>query len=174
MGKRAALQAGELDWYETRFVENYITNGGNATQAYIAAGFSRKGANSNASRLLAQTRIQDAIKIDRERHQSLLNFKREDALKILIGIATASLDDFAAVSDDLTDRENYKSLGYKRFALQSAENTKEGVRIKLHDKREALNDLWEKLGLGEGTGSGNWFDGFEQLAELVRGTAKKK
>ncbi len=41
-------------------------------------------------------------------------------------------------------------------------------------QREAINDVWEKLGLGEATRKGNWFDGLERLAELVRATEKKQ
>jgi hypothetical protein len=41
-------------------------------------------------------------------------------------------------------------------------------------QREANNDLYERLNLGEGSGQGNWFDGFERIAELVRATKEGK
>ncbi len=172
MAKKNALQAGELNWQQTRFVENYISNGGNATVAYIDAGYSRNGAGQSAFKMLESPTIQLAIEQERQRMANLLNFKREDALRLLLGIATASVDDFAPVVKDYKDRENYKELGAKRHAIKSVEKTKFGTKITLHDKREAINDLWDKLGLGETGSKGNWFDGLDELMQLVRGTKK--
>lgn len=146
MARKATLPAGELNWQQARFVENYISNGGNASQAYIAAGFSRKGADANSSRMLQHETIKNAIKQERERLQILLNFKREDHVRILHGMATATIDDFAPVADNYTDKESYKDLGHLRYALESVEPTKEGTKIKLCDRKAALNELADILG----------------------------
>ena len=37
------------------FADEYIRNGGNATQAYISAGYSENGANRSAQKLLSKT-----------------------------------------------------------------------------------------------------------------------
>lgn len=49
------------------FVEAYISNGGNGKQAAIKAGFSEKTAESQASRLLRDVKVKDAIAIRAEK-----------------------------------------------------------------------------------------------------------
>lgn len=44
-----------------RFVEAYITNGGNGKQAAITAGFAEKGAEVTASKLLREPKVSEAI-----------------------------------------------------------------------------------------------------------------
>lgn len=44
-----------------KFVREYLKNGGNATQAYIDAGFSKTGANGHAARLVAVGSVRNAI-----------------------------------------------------------------------------------------------------------------
>lgn len=43
------------------FADEYIKNGGNATQAYISAGYSENGANRSAQKLLSKTVISQYI-----------------------------------------------------------------------------------------------------------------
>lgn len=49
------------------FIEAYIANGGNGKQAAIKAGFSEKTAESQASRLLRDVKVKDAIAIRAEK-----------------------------------------------------------------------------------------------------------
>lgn len=51
----------ELTDKQRRFVEEYCSNGFNATKAAIAAGYSEKGARQVASDTLAKTYVQDAV-----------------------------------------------------------------------------------------------------------------
>lgn len=46
---------------QREFADEYIINGGNATQAAIKAGYSEKYANTNANKLLQNTTIQNYI-----------------------------------------------------------------------------------------------------------------
>jgi len=46
---------------QERFIEHYIENGGNATQAAIDAGYSENGANRQASRLLTNVDIYNEV-----------------------------------------------------------------------------------------------------------------
>lgn len=46
---------------QQKFADEYIINGGNATQAAIKAGYSEKYANTNANKLLQNTTIQSYI-----------------------------------------------------------------------------------------------------------------
>ena len=47
----------ELTPKQKAFADEYIKNGGNATQAYIKAGYSKKGASASASNLLANSSV---------------------------------------------------------------------------------------------------------------------
>ena len=51
----------ELTPKQKAFADEYIKNGGNATQAYISAGYSEKGADRSASKLLRNTEVLDYI-----------------------------------------------------------------------------------------------------------------
>lgn len=51
----------ELSEKHKTFVDEYIANKGNATGAYIKAGYSEKYANTNATKLLQNTTITSAI-----------------------------------------------------------------------------------------------------------------
>lgn len=153
-----------LTWREEKFVEAYIRIG-NGTAAAMEAGIPCP--RQQASRLLSRVYIQDAIDEFKERDREILNFKREDALRILLGMALATPDDFADVLRNPSDRRNYKRLGYKKHALVSAEKSiKFGNSIKLADKRAALNDLWEKLGLDKDAGEGDRESFLERFAQL--------
>ncbi|MGQ7247585.1 terminase small subunit [Halomonas sp. V046] len=60
MTKKTAREAVALTARQSRFVDEYLLEP-NATQAYIRSGYSPKGANTAAARLLANVRIQTAI-----------------------------------------------------------------------------------------------------------------
>lgn len=166
----------ELTWKETIFVEEYVLNNGNATRAAIAAGYSKISAHELGSRLLKKVEIQRALKSERESLADALGFDRKRALQILVGMATCTQADIAPVLKNPDSRAAQKALGYKRYGIQSAKKSfKHGNEVKLVDRKAALESLWDKLGLGDqGTGSGNWFDGFEQLADAVREIKGKK
>ncbi|WP_414052898.1 terminase small subunit [Macrococcus animalis] len=51
----------KLSLKQQKFADEYIINGGNATQAAIKAGYSEKYANTNANKLLQNTTIQSYI-----------------------------------------------------------------------------------------------------------------
>ena len=58
---RAIDHLASMNERQKAFCDNYIINGGNATQAYIAAGYSEKGARQAAQKLLTITDIQEYI-----------------------------------------------------------------------------------------------------------------
>jgi hypothetical protein len=185
MAKRKASQAGAsgsgpgvpvaeipaLGWREEIFVEEYIDNGGNGTRAYMKAypKASYDTARDGAPKLLAKPCISSALDAHREEMRQLVAFDRTKALQILVGMATANASDFTGVS--VKKRASFKGLGAKKHALSISKG--ELTTISAGEKRAVIDDLWEKLGLGEAVGKANWFDGFERIAELVRGTEKK-
>ena len=172
MKAKATSQAGELTWKETRFVEHYISNGGNATQAYIAAGWSEKGADANGCRLANRPDIKLAIKAGREHLQTILQFKREDHVRILHGMATARASDFCGVDPD--NQETFKHLGHLEYAIEQIEPTKYGTRLKLHSRQEALNELAEILGYKTRTDQDTFDDLDSGMASTVERLASRR
>ena len=68
------------------FVECYLANGFNGTQACIDAGYSKKTARSMANRLLTNVDIQEAIQEAQSKDSEKLNITRESLLKDIQGI----------------------------------------------------------------------------------------
>jgi phage terminase small subunit len=144
----------DLTLKEQAFVEVYIANKGNGTQAAIAAGYSERSAHTLASRLLRKVEIKAAIerktakafarydvtpdKIVRELAKigfsNVDDFiaKQEDG-SVIIDLSTATAEQLAALTsielDQYTDGRGANARGVKR------------VRFKLADKRQALMDL---------------------------------
>jgi hypothetical protein len=176
----------KLSWEEEKFVGAYVRNGSNATRAFMEArpGTPVKTASTLGTRMLGKVWVYDAIEEERARLREVCKFTRDEYFTILAGMARATLDDFAQVFEDPTNRENYCGLGEKKFAIESAKKTVNEdakgnvnivneIKIVSPGERKAIaNELWEKLGLGQEASSGNWFDGLDKLAELVRGSKK--
>ena len=82
-----------------RFVQEYLKDG-NATRAYIRAGYSARGAQSCASRLLARPQIEAAVAAGRQRLAEALEISVQRLGQEYAKIAFASVEDFVAVDDD--------------------------------------------------------------------------
>lgn len=161
-------QEKELTWREQRFIEHYIRTG-NASLAAREAGYSHASCAFYGHELLRKPYIAEAIALEREKDSQLLNFKKADALKILLGMVLASPEDFTEILKNPTDKERYKELGYKKYAIQSVkESFKNGNEVKFVDRLAALDDLWDKLGLGQEASSGNWFDDLGRVIDSIR------
>lgn len=99
------------------FVTEFIKNGGNATQAAIAAGYSEKTAYSQGSRLLKSVEIQQYLnKTEQNLNKDLRMMFAEDAveaygvLKEVMHDKTAPPKDRLAAARDLLDRAGYKPV----------------------------------------------------------------
>lgn len=138
----------ELTLKQNRFVEHYIQNGNKAKEAYIQAfGQTAKDPLVCGHNLLQDPRIKRKIEFKKWELQEMLNFKSEDHLRILIGKATASIDDFLPLLRDHTDPKNYANLGFKRYAIKSVKAGKYGPEVELYDGKAALDELNDLLGL---------------------------
>lgn len=161
-----------LTWAEEQFVETYIDNGGNATRAYNA-GWPRAGyetCRTEGCKTLAKPHIKAAIEDRREEIREATNFTREKALRILVAIATTTTDQVADAMKSPSNAKSYTGLKDKKFAL-STQKTPDGWNASTpnaSERRAALNDLWEKLGLGKAGSGDNWLDGIDGLLELAR------
>lgn len=156
----------KLTWREERFIEKYIKLG-NGTQAALDAGYSAASARSIAAQNLTKRHIIEAVEVHREQMRRIAQFSREEAIAILVGMATARLSDFAPVLRNPEKRSNYVGLGVKEYALESAKKSfKNGNEIRIvspSERRAAINDLLKMLGLDKSQDSGSWLDGLDEV-----------
>lgn len=99
------------------FINEYIKNGGNATQAAIAAGYSPKTAHSQASRLLKSVEVQQYLnKTEQNLNKDLRMMFAEDAVKAynvlfeIMNDPAAPPKDRLVAAKDLLDRAGYKPV----------------------------------------------------------------
>jgi len=164
-----------LNRRQERFIDAYILNGGERVAAALDSGCPSAIADSWSRMQLRVPAVIEAIRTEQQHLQRRLRFGREDALRMYIGMAKATLDDFRKVLINPENEKAYVGLGDKIHALKGAKKSyKNGNSIELVDKKAVIDGLWEKLGLGKEGSSGNWFDGLEQLVELVRATKERK
>ena len=65
------------------FCREYVANGGNATQAYLKAGYSKKGASQGAERLLRNVEIANEIAARQARKQEAADVTVAEVLGLL-------------------------------------------------------------------------------------------
>lgn len=137
-----------LNEKQRRFISEYIIDL-NAKQAAIRAGYSPKGAEPQASRLLSNAKIQVEIAKAMEDRGKRTGITQDRVLVELSAIAFAKATDYVEVDDDglvkikptagLTDEQKSAIAGIKKGA--------NGIEIKLVDKTKALEMLSRHLGL---------------------------
>lgn len=131
---------GELTPKQKAFSDEYIKNGGNATQAYISAGYSENGANRSAQKLLTKTVIKEYIaekmeQIEKEQHRDIMSLAeiQERRSKIAKGEVVDGLGFAPDFSDQL------KAMDGLEKALTIAEKHK--LEAEEKEKREKAA-LW--------------------------------
>lgn len=82
----ARLNPHGLTDQQDRFCQEYVANGGNATKAYIAAGYSPTGADGAASRLLGNVSVKERVKELQASVAERLGITQEYLLSHLKGI----------------------------------------------------------------------------------------
>jgi len=150
----------KLSIKQQRFCEEYTIDF-NGTQAAIRAGYSKKTANEQASRLLANVNIQNFIKSLQEETSNRLNITKEMLIEEYAKIAFFDIREVFNVDGGLIDIKQLdsKSAG----AIASIESLEEWgkddagdsiiigttKKVKVFDKIRALQDLGKHLGLFE-------------------------
>jgi phage terminase small subunit len=139
------------------FVENYIMNGGNATQAAIDCGYSPKTAGVQGARLLKDVRIKKEIEERQKRLAKKLELRTEDVLKELARIVYADPrkafdsrgvllpvnewpDDVAAMIASIEVEELFEGSGKDRVWTGYTK------KVKLWDKNSAIDKAMKHLG----------------------------
>ena len=130
----------ELTPKQKAFADEYIKNGGNATQAYISAGYSENGANRSAQKLLSKTVITEYIaekmeQIEKEQHRDIMSLAEIQERRSKI--AKGEVVDGLGFSPDFSDQ--LKAMDGLEKALAIAEKHK--LEAEEKEKREKAA-LW--------------------------------
>ena len=138
---------------QRKFVEAYLTSG-NASAAYAAAGYTGRGATArvNASRMLTNAKIQQALAQRRARLASANDVTPERVIQEWGRIAFFSLRDAATWTRDglvVTDAAALSADAAAAIAEVDMIPTPDGMRLKLkaHSKTAALKALSDHLDL---------------------------
>ena len=137
-----------LNEKQKRFVSEYIIDL-NAKQAAIRAGYSPKGAEPQASRLLSNAKIQVEIAKAMEDRGKRTGITQDRVLAELSAIAFAKATDYVEVDDDgsVKIKPTVELTEEQKKAIASIKEGANGIEIKLTDKTKALEMLSRHLGL---------------------------
>lgn len=105
-----------------RFVDEYLINGFNGTQAYISVygEMDRENAGVSSSRLLNNVNIIEYLESEKKRLNSVINRTKEDNIRDLIDILNTYKDDGKTVNNSLKAIEIInKMLGWNEPDKQS-------------------------------------------------------
>ncbi len=145
------------------FVSEYVGNPNSAKQAAIRAGYSAATAESLASRLLRNVKVQLAIEEARTQLSIRTNTTLDETVHELAGVAYSSMRDVARwtpdgveiiPSDQLSEdaARSIQSIKVKRKRVWTAAGDDripwevEEMEVKLHSKVEALDKLMRYFG----------------------------
>lgn len=126
------------------FADEYIKNGGNATQAYISAGYSEKGANRSANKLLTNTDVKEYIaekqvKIEKEKGYDIMSLAEIQArrTKIARGEETDSL----GFTPDFSDQIKAMNDLEKALTIKAEQEEKKRLAEEAKNQKDYHTDL---------------------------------
>ena len=155
-----------LNAKQRRFVEEYLVDS-NGTQAAIRAGYSKKTAQEQASRLLSNVMVQEAIRVRQKELGHHLRITQERIRDELARVAFGTMADVATWGHGHEDRSNFQlkasgDLDADALALISEIKIKrrfvpgadpegppdeiEETGVKLHDKLKAIDMICKLQG----------------------------
>ena len=109
----------QLTTRQQSFIDNLLTNGGTATQCAIKAGYSKKSAKVEASRLLKQDKV---LKVLQEQAMKSLGYRSISALETVSKLSQNANSEYVRLeaSKDILDRAGIKSQDDSHQSLGSA------------------------------------------------------
>jgi phage terminase small subunit len=146
---------------QKRFVNEYLIDL-NATQAAIRSGYKKEWAHTNANKLLQNTDVKQYITDRQKAMQERAEITQDDVLKELAKIGFADIRKavkWGPALDTLdTDQGPMLANGVvlvdsdqldeaTAASISEIAQTNQGVKIKMHDKRQALVDIGRHLGM---------------------------
>jgi len=141
---------------ERRFIEEYLIDC-NGRKAYTRAGFRAKNdkvAGVLASRLLTRDRVRAGLERRQAQIAELSGVTRERFHRELARIGLSDMTRFARVKGNRVRIQDTDNLtADESAAISELARTKDGMKIKLHGKVEALKLLGQALGYVKPDGS---------------------
>ena len=112
------------------FCEEYLQDF-NATRAYVAAGFSKKLANTNASKLLDKPQVKEYIESKQNELTNRLEVQREDIVREYLELIESAKEEGTDGNGTIKDRSNWaKALGQLSRLLGLDEPEKKDITIR--------------------------------------------
>lgn len=151
---------------QQRFVDEYLIDL-NATQAATRAGYSKKTANEQGSRLLANVSVSAAIRQGMNARSGRVEITQDMVLKELAKIGFSDIrkvvrwgetqvrmiDGEEGEADDMVPYHGLALIDSTEIddntagAIAEVSQGKDGLKVKLHDKKGALVDIGRHLGM---------------------------
>lgn len=144
-------EKGKLTPKQERFIQEYLVDL-NATQSAIRAGYSIKTAAEQASRLLTNVRVSEAIAKGQQALAERIGVTAEKVIDEMALIGFSNMQHYLQLSDperpmiDLTRLTKEQASVIAELTHETRGDTQR-VKIKLHDKVKALVNLGKHLGL---------------------------
>ncbi len=134
-----------------RFVQEYLVDL-NATQAAIRAGYSKKSAQEQSSRMLSNAMVSAAVEAGHDRLAELVKVRQYEIVREFKKIGFADMRDFSKWGPGgvtLTKSEELTPEQAACVAEVSQTVTENGgtIKFRLHNKIDALNSLAKHLGM---------------------------
>ena len=123
----------------------------NATDAAIKAGYSKKTAQEQSSRLLSNVMVQKYLQSEQNKRAEKLEITADRVISEIAKLAFANTTDILEITDhgvaikDLTKLDTTCIAGAEE--VFDKEGIRLGVKVKLHDKTKNLELLGRHLGL---------------------------
>lgn len=151
---------------QQRFVDEYLVDL-NATQAAIRAGYSQKTANEQGARLLANVSVKEAVARGMNERSGRVGITQDMVLRELAKIGFSDIRKVVRWGEtvvrmvDGDEGEAEDMVPYHGLALIDADEiddntaaaiaevsqSRDGLKVKLHDKKSALVDIGRHLGM---------------------------
>lgn len=139
----------DLTDQQEMFCREYLVDF-NGTKAAIRAHYSEKTAAQTASRLLRNVKIQARLAKLQQKAASRNDITIDRIISEFAKIGFSDLKNYVQVGEDTILVNSLEDLPPgMSAAVESIQQTKDGVRIKLYNKIEALRDLAKHLGFYE-------------------------
>lgn len=135
---------------EARFVKEYLIDL-NATAATFRAGYAAQtplSASVTGARILARPVVQEALQRALAARNERIEVRADDVLRHLLAVALSDMRGLASWGPNkITLRDSGDLTPMQALAVSEITEGPHGVRIKLHDKGNALTLLMRHLGL---------------------------
>ena len=123
------------------FCESYLEDF-NASAAMKRIGYKGPNAATMGSQHLASETVQTYISLLKREISSRINLRLEDVMREYMRVGFARIDDIATWDKGVIKLKKFNDLSTDHLAaIASVENTREGLKIKMHGKLEALSAL---------------------------------